>query len=154
MHLISPSFPLVLSIFLLTTIVCPHPQLQLPSSGEPPAAFPLEKSGITAREDTTTDFPLEDVEIGSPQPLQAFGVNGGPPTAVEQFLSSTSSGSTDHGDGGGINDPRLFPSADEKQRQEWRWKYNISKQRLQPKYPQIPAPPPKPPPGPRSSFMV
>lgn len=115
MHLSSPSFPLILSIFLLTTIVRPHPQLQLPSSGEPPAAFPLENSGITAREDTTTDFPLEDVEIGSPQPLQAFGLNGGPPTAVEQFLSSTSSGSTDHGDGGemSINDPGLFPSADE-----------------------------------------
>lgn len=92
------SFPLVLSILLLTTFVRPHPQLPLPSSGEPPAAFPLENSGVTTRDDIGTAFPFEDVAFGTSKAPKVFPLNGDP-TGVEQFLSSTSAGSINYGDG-------------------------------------------------------
>ncbi|MCJ1347000.1 hypothetical protein MMC31_005220 [Peltigera leucophlebia] len=114
MHSSSPSFPLVLSILLLTTVVCTHPQLPLPSSGEPPTAFPLDNSGITSREDTPTTFPFEDAGFGDPQSLKVVPLSWGP-NGIEQFLSSTSSGSTNYRDGGemSINHPGPLPSADE-----------------------------------------
>lgn len=105
------SFRLVLSILLP---VRPHPQLPLPSSGEPPRTFPLENSRITTRDDTGTVFPFEDLGFGTSQTPKVFPLNGDP-TGVEQFLSSTSAGSTNYGDASemSINHPGLLPSADE-----------------------------------------
>lgn len=85
----SAPLPLLPSILLLTAAVRSHPQAPLPSSVEPPAAFPLESSGITARKDT------EEVGFGTPQFLKAIPLDGGL-TGVDPFLSSTS-GSTGNG---------------------------------------------------------
>lgn len=103
MHSSYAPFLLLISILLLTAAVRPHPQVPLPSSGEPPAAFPLENSRITAREDT------EDVGFGTPRSLKSFSLDGGL-SGVEQFLSSTS-GSTDNGDSVEmrINYPGILP---------------------------------------------
>ena len=108
------SFPRLLSILLLTTFVRPHPQLPLPSSGEPPAAFPIENNGFTTRDDTGTAFPFEDVAFGTSKTPKVFPLNGDP-TGVEQFLSSTSAGSINYADGSemSINHPELVPSSDQ-----------------------------------------
>lgn len=58
MHSSYIPFALLTSILLLTTAVRPHPHVPLPSSGEPPAAFPLENSGFLLQD-------TEDVGFGS-----------------------------------------------------------------------------------------
>lgn len=105
MHSSYASFALLTSILFLTTAVRPHPQVPLPSSGEPPAAFPLENSGIMLREDS------EDVGFGTPGSLKASPLDGSP-SGVEQFLSSTSGGTTANGNGVElrINHPEILPS--------------------------------------------
>lgn len=104
MHSNYASFALLTPILLRTTAVRSHPQVPLPSSGEPPAAFPLENSEIMLREDS------EDVGLGTPRSLKAFPL-GGSPSGVEQFLSSTSGG-TDNGNDVElrINHPGILPS--------------------------------------------
>lgn len=104
MHSSYALFALLTSILFLTTAVRPHPQVPLPSSGEPLAAFPLENSGIMLRKHS------EDVGFGTPRFLKAFPLDGSP-SGVEQFLSSTSGGN-DNGNGVElrINHPGIVPS--------------------------------------------
>lgn len=102
MHSSYALFALLTSLLFLTTAVRPHPYVPLPSSGEPPAVFPLENSGIMLREDT------EHVGFGTPRSLQAFPLDGSL-SGVERFLSSTS-GSTDNGAELRINHPGILPS--------------------------------------------
>lgn len=108
------TFPLIISILLLSTFVRPHPNLPLPSSGKPPAAFPLENSGVTAQDDTGTAFPFEDIAFGTFKTPKVFPLNGDP-IGIEQFSSSISAGSINYGDGSelSINHPGLVPSSDQ-----------------------------------------